>query len=122
MKHVLTGPCGSEERVLCNFITSFPYLCRVPRDAGPIVDVRSLDEPQYAPDLRQLLPRYEMKAKTYLTFGIGRAGRRRGVVRVDARLTEQRQTPGLRAGLSHRDLPQFGRCGPVPSTAPTPAN
>jgi hypothetical protein len=84
--------------------------------------LRPLDEPQYAPDLRQLLSRDEMKAKTHLSFAIDRPGRPCGAVHVDARLTEELQTPEFRTELSRRDLSRFGPSGPVLSGAPTPAN
>jgi RNase adapter protein RapZ len=78
----------------------------------PAVAAHIERDPDFAPFfaglwrlLQPLLPRYEKEGKTYLTIGIGCTGGRHRSVYVAERLTAQLRDAGLRAELSHRDLP-----------------
>ncbi len=57
LKRLLTGHFALAAGGLRVFVTSFAYRHGIPRDADLIFDVRFLDNPHYAPELRQLTGR-----------------------------------------------------------------
>jgi UPF0042 nucleotide-binding protein len=67
--------------------------------------------------LRPLLPRYEMRGKTYLTIAIGCTGGRHRSVYVAERLAARINAAGWPAQTAHRDLPATGVALPKPASA-----
>jgi RNase adapter protein RapZ len=65
--------------------------------------------------LRPLLPRYEIRGKTYLTIAIGCTGGRHRSVYVAERLASRLREAGWRVEIAHRDLPSPGLDGPIPA-------
>jgi RNase adapter protein RapZ len=67
--------------------------------------------------LRPLLPRYEIRGKTYLTIAIGCTGGRHRSVYVAERLALRLADAGWRAEVAHRDLPPPGAGAAPPANA-----
>ncbi len=67
--------------------------------------------------LRPLLPRYEIRGKTYLTIAIGCTGGRHRSVYVAERLAARLCEAGWRVEVAHRDLPSHGPDAPLPMGA-----
>jgi RNase adapter protein RapZ len=67
--------------------------------------------------LRPLLPRYEIRGKTYLTIAIGCTGGRHRSVYVAERLALRLREAGWQAELAHRDLPTPGAGMSAPAGA-----
>ncbi len=63
--------------------------------------------------LRPLLPRYEIRGKSYLTIAIGCTGGRHRSVYVAERLGARLRDAGWRAEVAHRDLPPPGAVAPA---------
>jgi len=67
--------------------------------------------------LRPLLPRYEIRGKTYLTIAIGCTGGRHRSVYVAERLAARLREAGWRVAVAHRDLPSPDLPAPIPTGA-----
>ncbi len=67
--------------------------------------------------LRPLLPRYEIRGKTYLTIAIGCTGGRHRSVYVAERLAERLREARWRVEVAHRDLPAPDLDAPIPKGA-----
>jgi RNase adapter protein RapZ len=67
--------------------------------------------------LRPLLPRYEMRGKTYLTIAIGCTGGRHRSVFVAERLAARLREAGWRVEVAHRDLAAQDLDAPIPTGA-----
>jgi len=67
--------------------------------------------------LRPLLPRYEIRGKSYLTIAIGCTGGRHRSVYVAERLASRLRDAGWRVEIAHRDLPTPGLDAPIPAGA-----
>jgi RNase adapter protein RapZ len=67
--------------------------------------------------LRPLLPRYEIRGKTYLTIAIGCTGGRHRSVYVAERLAARLREAGWRVALAHRDLPSPDLPAPITTGA-----
>jgi RNase adapter protein RapZ len=67
--------------------------------------------------LRPLLPRYEIRGKTYLTIAIGCTGGRHRSVYVAERLAARLREAGWRVEVAHRDLPSPDMDAPIPAGA-----
>jgi RNase adapter protein RapZ len=63
--------------------------------------------------LRPLLPRYEIRGKTYLTIAIGCTGGRHRSVYVAERLAARLRDAGWRVEVVHRDLPSSDLDAPI---------
>jgi len=86
----------------------------------PAVAAHIEGDPDFAPFfarlwrlLRPLLPRYEIRGKTYLTIAIGCTGGRHRSVYVAERLTAQLRDAGWRTEIAHRDLSSTGLDAPI---------
>lgn len=86
----------------------------------PAVAAHIERDPEFAPFfarlwrlLHPLLPRYEIREKTYLTIAIGCTGGRHRSVFVAERLTAQLRGAGWRTEIAHRDLSPTGSDAPV---------
>ena len=71
--------------------------------------------------LHPLLPRYEMRGKTYLTIAIGCTGGRHRSVYVAERLALRLHDTGWRVEVAHRDLASSGNGAPVLAGMPAAA-
>ena len=71
--------------------------------------------------LHPLLPRYEMRGKTYLTIAIGCTGGRHRSVYVAERLAARLRAAGWRTELGHRDLPPLAGAAARSAGAPAAA-
>jgi UPF0042 nucleotide-binding protein len=71
--------------------------------------------------LRPLLPRYEMRGKTYLTIAIGCTGGRHRSVYVAERLVARIRAAGWPAQAAHRDLPAADPAPPKATGEPVAA-
>jgi RNase adapter protein RapZ len=67
--------------------------------------------------LRPLLPRYEIRGKSYLTIAIGCTGGRHRSVYVAERLASRLRGAGWRVEIAHRDLPSPGLDAPIAAGA-----
>jgi RNase adapter protein RapZ len=72
--------------------------------------------------LHPLLPRYEMRGKTYLTIAFGCTGGRHRSVYVAERLALRLRGVGWRVEVAHRDLAPSGAGAPVPAGMPAAAS